>query len=73
MRLLSAERRPSDQTLKHDRTHRPPIAAEIVALAAEDLGRNVVWRSDCGVGELATGLAPCVDLGAVADGELDLV
>lgn len=73
MRLLSAERRPANQTLKHNRTHRPPIAAVVVALAAENLGRNVIRRTDGRVGELATRLTPCVDLGTVADSELDLV
>ena len=73
MRLLSAERRPANQTLKHNRAHRPPIAAVVVALAAENFGRNIIRRTDGRVGELATRLTPCVDLGTVADSELDLV
>ena len=73
VRLLSTERWPSYQTLEHDRSHTPPIAAEIIALPAEDLRRDVVRRSHCRVRQLAAGLAPGVDLVAVGDGELDLV
>ena len=71
MRLLGAERRPSNQALEHDRTHAPPVAPEVVPLAAENLRSDVVRRADCGVSELAPGLAPGVDLVAVGDGELD--
>ena len=46
VRLLGAERWPADQTLEHDCTHRPPITAVVVTLAAEDLRRNVVGRTD---------------------------
>lgn len=73
VRLFSAERRPADETLKHNRTHAPPITAKVVALAAEDLGSNVIRRTDGGVSQLTPGLAPGVDLVAVGDGELNLV
>ena len=73
MGLLGAERRPADETLKHDGTNRPPIAAKVGSLAAEDLWRNVVGCTDSGVSQLTTRLPPCVDLCSVADCQLDLV
>jgi hypothetical protein len=73
VRLLSAERRPANETLEHDGADRPPITAVVVTLAAEDFWRNVVGCTDGGVGELSTRLTPCVDLGTVADSELNLV
>jgi hypothetical protein len=42
VRLFSAERRPADEALEHDRADRPPIAAKVVSLPAEDLRRYVV-------------------------------
>lgn len=71
--FLGAERRPADQALEHDGSDTPPVTAIVVALSAEDLGSDVVWSTDGRVGELATRLAPSVDLVAVAHGELDLV
>lgn len=71
--LLSAERRPADQTLEHDCAYRPPITAVVVTLTAEDLRRDVVGCTDGRVGELSTRLTPCVDLGTVADSQLNLV
>ena len=73
MRVLGAERRPADKTLEHDCAGGPPVAREGVALAAENLGRDVVWSSDRGVGHDAAGLTPGVDLRAVADRKVDLV
>ena len=73
MGLLCAERRPTDQAFKHDGANRPPIAAKVVALATEDLWRNVVGCTDSRVGQLATRLPPCVDLCTVANCQLDLV
>ncbi len=73
VRILGAKRRPTDEALEHDGAQRPPIAFVRVALAAEDLGRDVIGRADGRVGHDAAGFAPGVDLGAVADGEVDLV
>lgn len=73
MGFLGAERRPSDQTLEHDGAQAPPVAAEVVALSAEDLWRNVVWGTDCGVCKLTTRLSPGIDELSIADGQLDLV
>lgn len=73
MRLLSAERRPTDETFEHDSAHRPPIASKVVSIAAEDLGGNVIGSTHSGVSELPAGLSPGVDLGAVADCQLNLV
>ena len=73
MRLLCAERRPSNQALKHDGPQTPPITPKVVALAGKDLRRNVIRCTDSRVRKLATRLAPRVDLLAVRDGELDLV
>ena len=73
MGLLCAEWWPADKTLEHDGTNRPPIAAKVIPLAAEDLWRNVVGCTDSGVGQLTTRLPPCVDLCAVADCQLDLI
>jgi hypothetical protein len=73
MGLLCAERWPTDQAFKHDGANRPPIATKVVALATEDLWRDVVGCTDSGVGQLTTRLPPCVDLCAVANCQLDLV
>lgn len=45
--VLSAEGRPADEALEHDGSDRPPIAAEGVALASENLRGDVVWSSNC--------------------------
>lgn len=71
--VFGAEWWPTDQTLEHDRTHTPPVTAEGVALSTEDLGRNVVWSADRGVCHDTAGLPPLIDLGAIADCEVDLV
>ena len=71
--LLGAEWGPTDQTLKCDRAHAPPVARKVVAFPGEDLGSDVVGSADGRVGELASRLAPRVDLVAIADRELDLV
>ena len=71
--FFGAEGRPADQTLEHDCADAPPVTSEIVALAAEDLWCDVIWCSDCGVGELTTRLAPRVDLVAIGYCELDCV
>jgi len=71
--ILGTEGGPADQAFKHDGAHAPPVAAERVALPAEDLRSDVVRSADGGVGHHAAGFAPHVDLRAVADGEVDLV
>ena len=73
VRLLCAEWRPSDQTFEHDCANTPPITAVVVALAAEDFRGDVVGGTNGRVCELAAGLAPGVDLMAVADSQLNLV
>ena len=73
MRVFGAEGRPADKTLEHDCAGGPPVARESVALAAEDLGGDVVWGSDCGVGHDTAGFAPGVNLRAIANGKVDLV
>ena len=73
MGLLCAEWWPADETFEHDGTDRPPIATEVVSLAAEDLWCDVVGCTNSGVGQLATRLSPSVDLCAVADGQLNLI
>lgn len=71
--LLCAERRPADQALEHDRSHRPPITAKVITLATEDLRGDVIWCADGRVGELSPRFTPGVNLCAVANGKLDLV
>lgn len=73
VRVFGAEGRPADQAFEHDGAYRPPIAAERVAFASEDLGCNVVGRPDCGIRHDAARFAPGVDLVAIADGEVDLI
>lgn len=71
--FFCAERRPSNETLKHDGTYTPPIAGEVVSLAGENFRSYVIRGPDCGVRKLATRLAPRVDLLAVRNREVDLV
>lgn len=73
MWLFSAERRPTDQTFKHDGSNRPPIAAERIALSAKDFRGNVIGGSHRRVRHDTARFAPGVDLPAVADCEVDLV
>lgn len=40
--VFGAEWRPTDETLKHNGAHGPPIAAERVALAGKDFGGYVI-------------------------------
>lgn len=72
MGVLGTERRPADQALKHDSSHGPPVTAEGVALAIEDLGGDVVGGTNGGVSDATTRLAPRIDLSA-AHGEINLV
>jgi hypothetical protein len=73
MRFIGTERRPANEAFKHDGTNGPPIAAIVVALAAEDFRGNVIRSTDRGVCELTTRFTPGIDLLAVANGQLNLV
>lgn len=73
VRILGAKGWPANQTFEHDSTDRPPITAEGVASAGEDLRGDVVRCANGGVCENTARFAPCVDLCAVADGQIDLV
>ncbi len=72
MGIFGTEGRPADQALKHDGSNRPPVTAEGIALTSEDLGGDIVRRTNGGVGDATTRLAPCVDLSA-AHGEIYLI
>lgn len=54
MRVFGAEGRPADETFEHDGSDGPPVTAERIAFAGEDLGCDVVGGSDGGVGHDAT-------------------
>lgn len=71
--LFGTERWPADQTLEHDGANRPPVTAEGITCAGEDLWGNVVRGANCRVSEDAAGFAPGVDLGTVAYSQVDLV
>lgn len=73
MGILGAKRRPSYQTLEHDSTDRPPIAAEGVALPDEYFRGDIIWRTHGRIGHDTTRLAPCVDLSTIAHRQVDLV
>lgn len=74
MGILGTERRPADKAFEHNRSDGPPVAGEGVALAAEDLGSDVIRSTDCGVRKGTTvRFTPSVDKAAVADGKIDLV
>lgn len=75
MSVLSAKRRPADETFKHDSAYRPPVALESVALSGEDLRSNVVRCADRGIGKNpAIRFAPCVgDASTVVDCEIYLI
>lgn len=63
--VFSAEWRPSNETLEHNGTDRPPIAQVGVPLTIEDFGSNVVWCSDGRVCHGTARLPPGVDLPTV--------
>lgn len=63
--VLSAEWWPSNETLEHNGTNRPPIAQVGVPLAVEDFGSNVIWCSDGRVRHGTARLPPGVDLSTV--------
>ena len=72
MGVFGTEGRPADQALEHDSSHGPPVTAEGVALAVEDLGSDVVGGTNRGVSDATTRLAPRKDLSA-AHGQIDLI
>lgn len=73
VRLLGTEWGPTDQALEHDGSNTPPVTSLVVTLATENLRSNVIRRTDSGVGELPTRLAPGVDLVAVRYCQLNLI
>lgn len=73
VRIFGTERRPADQTFKHDGSNGPPVTAECVAFASKNLGCNIIRGSDCGVGHLAARFSPRVDLASIAYSEVDLI
>jgi hypothetical protein len=50
VRGLRTKGRIPDETLKHDRAQRPPVALVSVSLLQENLGRDVIRRSDGRIG-----------------------
>lgn len=73
MCLIGAERRPTDQTFEHDCSYRPPIAAERIALPAEDFRGNVIRGPYRRIRHDTARFAPGVDLPPIADCQVDLV
>lgn len=73
VRVLCTEWRPTDQAFEHDCSYGPPVATKGIALATEDLWRDVVGRSNRRIGHYAARFAPRVDLATVADRKVDLV
>lgn len=73
VRVLCTEWRPTDQAFEHDCSYGPPVATKGIALATEDLRRDVVGRPNRRIGHYAARFAPRVDLATVADGKVDLV
>ena len=69
--FLSTEWGPSDQAFEHNSANRPPIAEISVALAVENLRRNVVGSTDSGVCHCTTRFTPSVDLTTVRDSQVD--
>lgn len=73
VRLFSTEWWPTNKALEHDSTNTPPIAALVIAFAAEDFRRDVIRSTNCREGQLTARLTPSVDFLSVRDCELDLV
>lgn len=71
--VLSAEWWPSNETLEHNGTNRPPVTQVGVPLAVEDFGSNVVWCSDGRVRHGTARLSPGVDLSTVRHGQVDCI
>ena len=49
---LGTKRWVADDAFKHDCAKRPPVALMAIPLLQEDLGSDVIWRSDSRVGLL---------------------
>ena len=73
MRVLRAERRITAQTLEHDSAQTPPIAFVTVALLQEDLRRDVIRCTDCGISEFPPVRFPCRDCVFAAERQRDWV
>lgn len=73
MGILSTERGPADLAFKHNSTQAPPVTVLSVAVATEDLRRDVVGRANRGVGHKPTRLTPVVNDTSVANCEIDLI
>ena len=50
VRSLRTKGRVSNETLKHDRAQRPPVALVSIALLQKDLGRDIIRRPDGRIG-----------------------
>lgn len=73
MAVLGAEGGPSDKTLKHDSSKRPPIAIVCVTVAGEDFRSDIVRGTDSRVCHQPAGASPVIDLRSVADSQVNLV
>ena len=71
--IFGTEGRPAHKAFEHDCAGGPPVAGEGIALAAEDLGCDIVGSPNGRIGHNAARFTPGVDLGAVANGKVDLV
>lgn len=71
--VFGAEGRPAHKTFEHDGTQGPPVAVECVAVTGEDLGGDIVRRSDRRVRHQSSRASPVVNLSAVADCQVNLV
>lgn len=67
MPVFGTERRPTNQTLKHDGSKRPPVTVEAVAMASENFRGDIIGCSDGRVGHQSPRPPPIIDLGPVAD------
>lgn len=73
MRVFGAEGWPANQTFEHDGANRPPVTPEGIPSARENLRSNVIRSTDRGVSEDTARFAPGIDLGTVANGQIDLI
>ena len=73
VRVFGAEGWPADQTFEHDGPNGPPVAAERVPVAREDLRRDIIRRPNGRVCHDSSRLAPGVDLAAIAHRKIDLI
>lgn len=71
--FLGTERGPPDQTFKHDRTDRPPIAQIGISLTIKYFGCNIVRGSDSRIRHSPTGFSPCIDLATIGHSQVDSI